>query len=73
MAPSNERGTPAAQDDVLGEAATNKGTGSPSTPSRGRPGESTPRSGASEEGDAAPGVDENQAGFLHDPDKKSSP
>jgi len=64
---------PAAQDDVLGEAMTNKGV--PPNASAGKGGQ--PGAGAAKrepgDGEAAPGKDENQAGFLHDRDKRYSP
>jgi hypothetical protein len=71
---------PAAQDDVLGEAARNLGTGALEGADDEMGGKHTPREprpanhGRSEEdGAAKPGQDENQAGFLKDGDKRFSP
>jgi hypothetical protein len=65
--PTSDRGAPAAETDVLGEAARNRGT---MDGLKEQPGQ---RDDASQPGDAAPGVDENQAGFLKDPDKRDRP
>jgi hypothetical protein len=62
-----DRGAPAADTDVPGEAARNRGTmdGWKEVPANGGdPGQP---------GDAAPGIDENQAGFVKDPDKRDRP
>lgn len=71
-------GTPVAQDDVLGEAA--RATG-PVEGADGRQIEQDRDAGqprrergpAAEDGAAPPGRDENQAGFVKDPDKKFRP
>ena len=70
-------GTPVAQDDVLGEAARATGpvegldatVGADGTPRDRGQGVDSGR----ESGEARPGKDENQAGFLHDRDKRYSP
>lgn len=62
---------PAAQDDVLGEAARNTGTGSLEEADATTAGPSS--SDGREDGEAQPGKDENQAGFLKDGDKRFSP
>ncbi len=75
----SDRTAPAAQDDVLGEATTNSGTmdglsdevGSDGTP-RGQGGQPRAERGAAD-GEARSGKDENQAGFVKDPDKPFSP
>ena len=75
----DDRTAPAAQDDVLGEAASNTGSmdglsddvGGDGTP-RERGGQPRPDRGAAD-GEARPGKDENQAGFVKDPDKPFSP
>lgn len=73
------QGTPTAQDDVLGEAARATGPvegldanlGADGTP-RERAGQ--PKGGRGEaEGEAQPGKDENQAGFVKDDDKRYQP
>jgi hypothetical protein len=69
-----ERTAPAAEADVLGEAATNTGTLDKLTGDGGKAG--SPRAeddGSTEDGSARPGRDENQAGFLKDDDRKFSP
>ena len=65
-----ERSAPAAEADVLGEAARNIGTLDGLAPERGDRGQATH---GDERGEAQPGQDENQAGFVKDPDKKFSP
>jgi len=67
----HERGAPAAEDDVLGEAARNTGTFEQlrEDPARGN----EPAQRGTAEGQAEPGKDENQAGFLKDADRKFSP
>ncbi|WBY01913.1 hypothetical protein PE066_21115 [Ramlibacter tataouinensis] len=70
---------PAALDDILGEAARNDGTMEGLDPRVG--GDGTPRDRSdlpcSErgqvEGEARPGKDENQAGFVKDADKRFQP
>lgn len=69
-AQDKERSAPAAEADLLGEAARNTGTIDALQPARQRPGEA-PRS--DDGGEAQPGKDENQAGFVKDADKKFSP
>lgn len=64
------RTAPAAEADVLGEAARNTGTMDGLMPGRDGQG---PASRGNERGQAQPGKDENQAGFVKDPDKKFSP
>jgi hypothetical protein len=66
-----ERGAPAAEDDVLGEAARNTGTLEPLREDPNRTNEPAQRGAA--EGEAQPGKDENQAGFVKDADRKFSP
>ncbi|WP_427912322.1 hypothetical protein ACPWT1_17000 [Ramlibacter sp. MMS24-I3-19] len=61
-----ERTAPAAEADVLGEAARNTGTMDGLAPQR-------DDNAQAERGQAQPGKDENQAGFVKDPDKKFSP
>jgi hypothetical protein len=74
MANENERGAPAAQADVLGGDARN--TGVPDTtdgrmaPEANQPVPARPQA---EDGEARPGKDENQAGFLKDDDKRFAP
>jgi hypothetical protein len=60
-------GAPAAETDLLGEATRNRGTmdGLKEAPALG--------DGSGEPGDAAPGVDENQPGFVKDPQKRDQP
>jgi hypothetical protein len=65
-----ERTAPAAEADVLGEAVRNTGTLDGLAPDRGDKGQATR---GDERGEAQPGQDENQAGFVKDPDKKFSP
>lgn len=65
-----ERTAPAAEADVLGEAARNSGTMDGLAPDRDDRGRAA---GADERAEAQPGQDENQAGFVKDPDKKFSP
>ena len=65
-----ERSAPAAEADVLGEAARNTGTLDGLAADRGDKGQATR---GDERGEAQPGQDENQAGFVKDPDKKFSP
>jgi hypothetical protein len=78
------RGAPAAQPDLLGGAARNDGTleplredGAAPAADPARPaGAQQPRredSRAQERGAARPGVDENQAGFVKDEDKRFRP
>ena len=70
----DERTAPAAQADVLGEAATNTGTLDKLTGDGDKTG--SPRAeddGSTEDGSARPGRDENQAGFVKDPGSKFSP
>jgi hypothetical protein len=72
---SNERTAPAAEADVLGEAASNTGkleelSGDADAAHGGRAGQ---RGKPDEDGSARPGVDENQAGFVKDPEKKFAP
>lgn len=66
-----DRTAPAAEDDVLGEAARHTGTLDRLQPGRetrrGVPGDQEDR------GEAEPGKDENQAGFVKDADRKFSP
>lgn len=70
---------PSAQDDLLGEAARNDGTMEGLDPRVGADG--TPRDRADptapdrakSEGEARPGKDENEAGFVKDADKRSRP
>ncbi len=71
MADIPKGGTPTAQDDVLGEAtrATAPVEGLPPQPEGGADG----RGQARQDGEARPGRDENQAGFLKDADKRFSP
>ena len=77
--PQKEPGTPVAQDDVLGEAARATGpvegldarVGADGTPRD--PSDQTGTERGQAEGEARPGRDENQAGFLKDKDKKFSP
>ena len=64
------RTAPAAEADVLGEAACNTGTMDGLTPDRDDKGDA---SRGKERSEAQPGRDENQAGFVKDPDKKFSP
>ena len=75
MADTPQPGAPAAQDDVLGGAARNRGTMEGLDPAAGN--EGTPRDrgqgNAGENGEARPGRDENQAGFVKDGDKRFSP
>ena len=70
----DQRGAPAAQDDVLGEAARNQGVVD-TTDGRMAPEANQPVPGRPlpERGEAQPGKDENQAGFLKDADKRFSP
>ena len=71
----DQRGAPAAQDDLLGEAAHNKGVVD-TTDGRMAPEANEPvpgRGRADDQGEAKPGQDENQAGFVKDPDKRFSP
>lgn len=65
-----ERTAPAAEADVLGEAARNTGTMDGLAPDRDDKGQDAR---SSDRGQAQPGEDENQAGFVKDPDKKFSP
>jgi hypothetical protein len=79
MAANQQSGTsvPVAQDDVLGEATRVSGPvdGTDTPPGAG----GAPRDRgqgsreAEETGEARPGKDENQAGFLKDQDKRHSP
>ena len=64
-----ERTAPAAEADVLGEAARNTGTmdGLVTDEKKDKAARNDER------GQAQPGQDENQAGFVKDPDKKFSP
>lgn len=68
---------PSAQDDLLGEAARNDGTMEGLDPRVGADGtprdRSDPDRPATAEGEARPGKDENQAGFVKDPDQRSRP
>lgn len=69
---------PVAQDDVLGEAARHTGPGSRGPTADPMKGIGTPDGPGSadarrDEGEAPPGKDENQAGFLKDKDKRFSP
>jgi hypothetical protein len=82
MADTPRAGTPVAQDDVLGEAARATGPveGADARAferkdrDKGEAGEvRLERGDAAEDGSAAPGRDENQAGFVKDADKKFSP
>lgn len=66
-----ERGTPSAQDDVVGGEARNTGTMEGLDDAVGRDG--TPRDRGQAEGEAKPGQDENQAGFVKDPDNRFQP
>jgi hypothetical protein len=73
-----ERTAPAADADVLGEAATNTGTLDELTGNDAADGDATGRprpkaEGSIEDGSAAAGRDENQAGFLKDGGRKFSP
>lgn len=71
--PENEKtppGAPAAQDDLLGEAARNCGMPGGIASDRGSR-RQAPR--AEGDGEARPGQDENQAGFLKDSDKRFAP
>jgi hypothetical protein len=63
-----ERTAPAAEADVLGEAARNTGTMDGLVTD-----EKDKDARNDERGQAQPGQDENQAGFVKDPDKKFSP
>ena len=70
---------PSAQDDLLGEAARNDGTMEGLDPRVGADGTPRDRSDSATadrprgEGEARPGKDENQAGFVKDADKRSQP
>ncbi len=70
---------PSAQDDLLGEAARNDGTMEGLDPRVGADGTPRDRSDApasdraSSEGEARPGKDENQAGFVKDTDERQRP
>ena len=67
--PDTPRSQPAAQPDVLGGEARNTGglEGlSQEVGADGTPREQKPRDGGQAEGEARPGKDENQAGFLKD-------
>lgn len=66
----DHRTAPAAEADVLGEAARNSGSMDGLAPDRDDKSRTT---GTDERGEAQPGQDENQAGFVKDPDKKFSP
>ena len=71
----DQRGAPAAQDDVLGEAARNTGVVD-TTDGRMTPDANDPvpgRGRTDDKGEARPGQDENQAGFVKDGDKRYSP
>ena len=71
----DQRGAPAANDDLLGEAARNEGAVD-TTDGRMTPDANEPvpgRGRANDRGEAKPGEDENQAGFLKDPDQRFSP
>ena len=65
-----ERTAPAADADVLGEEARNSGTMEGLADGSGDAGKADRGSGA---GEAQPGKDENQAGFVKDAEKKFSP
>ena len=67
---NQDRTAPAAEADVLGEAARNTGTMDGLVAERDDKGQA---SRAEERGEAQPGKDENQAGFVKDADKKFSP
>lgn len=71
---NDKDGAPAAQPDVLGEKARNKGVVD-TTDGRMEPEVNLPIPGnpVAEHGEAKPGRDENQAGFVNDPDKRFSP
>ncbi len=70
---------PSAQDDLLGEAARNDGTMEGLDPRVGADGTPRDRSDrpaterGTAEGEARPGKDENQAGFVKDSDKRFQP
>jgi len=72
---SNERTAPAAEADVLGEEARNTGKLEklPGDTDAARTGRADQRGTANEDGRAQPGEDENQAGFVKDPEKKFGP
>lgn len=61
-----DRAAPAAEADLLGDNARNTGT-----LDKLQPGREAPR--GAESGEAEPGKDENQAGFVKDAAKKFSP
>jgi hypothetical protein len=67
---NQDRTAPAAEADVLGDAARNTGTLDKLQPGREARGEAAR---GEESGQAEPGKDENQAGFVKDADKKFSP
>lgn len=74
----DDRTAPAAQDDVLGEAASNTGSmdglaGPGDEEKSGDRGAPTRPDRRAADGAARPGKDENQAGFVKDPDKPFSP
>jgi hypothetical protein len=66
-----DRGAPAAQPDLLGDEARNTGSMEGLDENVGADG--TPRDRGQAEGEARPGRDENQAGFVRDRDKRSQP
>jgi len=68
-----ERTAPAAEADVLGEEARNSGTlVRLQRDERGAAGGESPAA-QGDNGEARPGQDENQAGFVKDPDKRFRP
>lgn len=67
---NEDRSAPAAEADLLGEAARNTGTMDGLAPARD---DSNQAPRGNERGQAQPGRDENQAGFVKDADKKFSP
>jgi len=69
------RSAPAAQPDLLGDEARNTGNMDGLTDEVGADGTPRDRGQAREEGDgeARPGRDENQAGFVRDRDKREAP
>lgn len=75
MATQDQRGVPSAQDDLLGEEARNRGNVD-TADGRMAPEANQPVPGRrprAEDGEAQPGKDENQAGFVKDQDKRDSP
>lgn len=68
----DDRTAPAAEADVLGGDARNTGQLDKLTDDKGASG-GAPRGNPSGDGSAKPGADENQAGFVKDPDKRFAP